>query len=304
VNPANERSHEAQRSSPSSQSFPSRPLADLLGPPPGESYADLHVHTTGSDGLCEVRDWSSQARSTSLQLIAITDHDHFGTVRRWHDAHRDVADNVLPGVEITARGQIVHIGVLFPRALPRELPAPGTPLFDVMHWARSIDGAIVVLVHPLPGLWRIQLRRLQRAGLLPDAIETHFPLAFWRTPAIERAAERYHLAKLGATDAHMTPAQLGRYVTCFPGHSVDHLVKAIHERTTRGVTRPVACRLPLSVYALQSLFAWLLPYRDRPSIASIRARLLTAARARTGAPPAGTLVPLPPQPAPGDGAGR
>lgn len=273
-------------------------------PPPGESYADLHVHTTGSDGLCEVRDWSRQARSTSIQLIAITDHDHIGTVRRWHDEHRGVADNVLPGVEITARGRIVHIGILFPRAIPRELPDPGTPLFDVMRWARAIDGAIVVLVHPLPGLWRIQLRRLSRAGLLPDAIETHFPLAFWRTPAFEQAAVRYQLAMLGATDAHMTPAQLGRYVTRFPGRSVDDLVTAIHERTTHGVTRPVDCRLPLSVYALQSLFAWLLPYRDRPSIAALRARLLEAARIRTGAKPSGAASPISPRPTPSTGADR
>jgi hypothetical protein len=259
------------------------PANESLAPPQGKSYADLHVHTPGSDGLCEVLDWSRQARKTELQLIAITDHDHIGTVRRWHEEHHGVADNVLPGVEITARGRIVHIGVLFPRAIPSELPASGTPLFDVMRWARSIEGAIVVLVHPLPGLWRIQLRRLARAGLLPDAIETHFPLAFWRTPAIEQAATRYNLAMLGATDAHMTPAQLGRYVTCFPGRSVEDLETAIHARTTHGVMRPITCRLPLSVYVLQSFFAWLLPHTGRPSIVRIRGRLLAAARARTGA---------------------
>jgi lauroyl/myristoyl acyltransferase/predicted metal-dependent phosphoesterase TrpH len=253
----------------------------IAGPAPaGQSYADLHLHTIGSDGLCIVNDWSKQASETSLALIAVTDHDHIATVRRWHEAHRDLSDNVLPGVEITARGRIVHIGILFPREVPTELPKPGTPLLQVMRWARSIDGSLVVLVHPLPGLWRIQLRRLARAGLLPDAIETHFPLAFWRTPSIERAAEKYGIARVGGTDAHLIPDQLGRYVTQFPGDSVEDLVSAIRSRTTQGVTRPVDSHPPLSVYALQSIYSWLLPFRALPKVATARERLLMAARKR------------------------
>jgi hypothetical protein len=89
----------------------------------------------------------------------------------------------------------------------------------------------------------------------------------------------------------MTPAQLGRHVTRFPGRSIDDLVTAIHNRTTRGVTRPIDCRLPLSVYALQSLFAWLLPYREQPAIARIRARLLAAARLRAPKPARAAQVP-------------
>jgi len=253
----------------------------IAGPAPaGQSYADLHLHTIGSDGLCIVSDWSKQANETSLALIAVTDHDHIATVRRWHEAHRDFADNVLPGVEITARGRIVHIGVLFPLDVPTDLPKPGTPLLQVMRWARSIDGSLIVLVHPLPGLWRVQLRRLARAGLLPDAIETHFPLAFWRTSAIERAAEKYGIAKLGGTDAHLIPDQLGRHVTQFPGESIEDLVTAIQNRTTQGVTRPVESRPPLSVYALQSIYSWLLPFRALPKVATTRERLLMAARKR------------------------
>src|SRR6185312_8653328 len=118
------------------------------GPAPaGQSYADLHLHTIGSDGLCVVNDWSEQARDASLALIAVTDHDHIATVRHWHETHCGVDDNVVPGVEITARGRIVHIGVLFSREVPSTLPKPGTPLLDVMRWARSIDGSLVVLVH-------------------------------------------------------------------------------------------------------------------------------------------------------------
>ncbi len=253
----------------------------IAGPPPsGFSYADLHTHTIGSDGLCIIDDWSQQASETSLALVAVTDHDHVATVHRWNESHRGLENNILPGVEITARGRIVHIGILFSQDVPTELPKPGTPLFDVMRWARSIEGSLVVLVHPLPGLWRIQLWRMARAGMLPDAIETSFPLAFWRTPAIERAAQRYDLAMLGGTDAHLIPDQLGKHVTMFPGETAADLVRAIRERTTVGVTRPVESKVPLSVYAMQSIYSWMLPFKAIPQIARARERLLMAARRR------------------------
>ncbi|MGA7672326.1 MAG: PHP-associated domain-containing protein, partial [Nitrolancea sp.] len=246
--------------------------------PKGYSYADLHTHTIGSDGLCTVEDWSTRADEISLSVVAITDHDHISTVRRWHESNRGSETNVLPGVEITARGRIVHIGILFPHRVPSSLPKAGTPLFDVMRWARSIDGSLVVLVHPLPGLWRIQLRRLARAGLLPDAIETSFPLAFWRTKAIERAADRYGLAKVGGTDAHLLPDQLGKHVTLYPGETVGDLVQAIRCRSTEGTVRDVRCRPPLTVYALQSIYSWLLPFRSITSVERTRQRLLMLAR--------------------------
>lgn len=253
----------------------------IAGPPPkGYGYADLHVHTIGSDGLCIIEDWSRQAEETSLSIVAITDHDHVATARRWHESHRGLPNNVLPGVEITARGRIVHIGVLFPHEVPTDLPKPGTPLFDVMRWARSIEGSLVVLVHPLPGLWKLQLWRMARASLLPDAIETTFPLAFWRTPAFERAAEKYNLAMLGGTDAHLLPDQLGKHVTLFPGETIGDLVQAIRSRTTEGVVRPVKSRPPLSVYAMQSIYSWMLPFRAIPQVARLRQRLLMAARRR------------------------
>ncbi len=251
----------------------------IAGPPPSDqSYADLHVHTIGSDGLLVVDDWSKQASEASLAMIAVTDHDHITTVRRWHLTHQDGSNNVLPGVEITARGRIVHIGILFPDEVPSSLPKPGTPLFDVLRWARSIPGSIVVLVHPLPLLWRIQLWRMERAGLLPDAIETSFPLAFWRTAAIEAAAKKYNLAMLGGTDAHLIPDQLGKHVTLFEGHTVEDLVHAIEERTTQGVVRPVEAHVPLSVYAMQSIYSWMLPFKSIPWVARTRERILMAAR--------------------------
>ena len=249
-----------------------------LMPPAGFSYADLHMHTPGSDGLYPVDDWYEAARSTGVGIIAVTDHDHLTTIRDWKQANGRPDDHVIPGVEITARGRIVHIGVLFPEAVPDNLPRPGTPLADVVRWARTVPGSLVVLVHPLPILWRRQLRHLARHDLLPDAMETRFPTALGRSALLERAAHRYGVATLGGTDAHLSPFQVGRYATLFAGETVEDLVTAIRERRTRAVQRPVQVAIPARVYVYQCLYSWLFPFRSLPTIERVRDRLLALAR--------------------------
>jgi predicted metal-dependent phosphoesterase TrpH len=222
-----------------------------------------------------------------LTVIAITDHDHIETVRDWLAASGVDRDRVLPGVELTARGRIVHLGVLFSREVPEVIPAAGTPLLDLVRWARGIPGSIVVLVHPLPLLWRFQLRHLARSAALPDAIETRFPLVGWRTSRLERAAREYGLAVVGGTDAHLTPGQLGQHVTVFPGRSIDDLVSAIRERATIAATRGGTARPPAAAFAIQTAYSWLLPFRRVPRVAALRASLLSRARNRVAAGPLG-----------------
>lgn len=249
-------------------------------PPVGHSYADLHLHTVGSDGFCSVDEWVAAARATSVAVVAITDHDHVATVQTWKAGHGNGQATVLPGVELTARGRIVHLGVLFPDEAPTRLPTPGTPLAELVEWARSIRGSVVVLVHPRPLLWRWQLWQLARRETLPDAIETRFPLVGWRTRALERAAAAYNLAIVGGSDAHLAPGQVGRYVTLFPGATIDDLLVALHTRRTRSISRPCSHHPPLIMYGLQTIYSWLFPFRRHPIVARLRCRVLTLARAR------------------------
>jgi lauroyl/myristoyl acyltransferase/predicted metal-dependent phosphoesterase TrpH len=255
--------------------------------PAGEGLAELHLHTPGSDGLCSIEEWKIAARAAGVSVIGITDHDHIETVRRWkieHPVDDDVA--VIPGVELTARGRIVHLGVLFTEEIPETLPKPDTPLADLVRWARGIPGSIVVLVHPHAGLWKRQLRNLDRLGLLPDAIETRYPLAAWQVKDLEQAAARYRLAMLGGSDAHLAAGQLGRHVTMFPGETAADLVAAIRARRTRAATSPGTVTVPRSVYLLQSCYAWLLPFRHRPGVEQVRDDLLRRAKRRA----AGTVA--------------
>ena len=247
-------------------------------PPEGHSYADLHLHTQGSDGLLRAEEWLEPAREAAIRVIAVTDHDHIETVREWKRGDPEGTRHVIPGVELTARGRIVHLGVLFSGEVPCALPRPGTPLLDLVRWARGIEGSIVVLVHPLPGLWRGQLRRMARAGLLPDAIESRFPFGGNRSAAIERAADRYGLAVLGGSDSHLAPGQIGEHATLFPGETAEDLVVALRERRTRAVTLPRAGGVPRRVYVMQSLYSWLLPVRWIPGVPAVRSGLLRGAR--------------------------
>jgi lauroyl/myristoyl acyltransferase/predicted metal-dependent phosphoesterase TrpH len=249
-------------------------------PPAGHAYADLHLHTQGSDGLLRADEWIDAARDGGIQVFAITDHDHIATVKEWKRRDPEGTRHVIPGVELTARGRIVHLGVLFPQKLPERLPRPGTPLLDLVRWARGIEGSIVVLVHPLPFLWRRQLRRMARAGLLPNAIESRFPFggSGARTAEIERVARRYDLAILGGSDGHLSPGQIGGNATLFPGESVEDLIEAIRRRQTRAVALPRASQIPRRVHLLQSLYSWLLPLRWIPGVAPVRAAMLHRAR--------------------------
>lgn len=256
------------------------PDALSVSPPAGHSFADLHLHTVGSDGFCSVTEWVAAAHATSVAVIAVTDHDHIATIQAWRTEQGHERAGVLSGVELTARGRIVHLGVLFPDAVPMTLPHPGTPLVDLVRWARSVPGSVVVLVHPLPLLWRWQLRQLTRREALPDAIETRFPLAGWRTRALERAAAAYDLAIVGGSDAHLMPSQLGRYVTLFPGETVDDLMVALQTRRTRSVSRPGSHRPPVILYGWQTIYSWLFPFRRHPIVARLRGRVLAAAQAR------------------------
>lgn len=257
--------------------------------PEGHAVADVHLHTVGSDGLLQPQEWLPAAAAQGVAVLGIMDHDHLETVRRWKAADPAGTAHVIPGVELSARGRIVHVGVLFPEAIPETIPPMDTPLLEIMQWARRVPGSIVILVHPLPGLWRHQLRKLAKAGLLPDAIESRFPFGGngRRTAGIERAAREYNLAVLGASDSHLIPGQIGAQATLFPGATVDDLVTAIRERKTIAIARQQATHIPGSLPLLQSLYAWLLPFRRLPGVADARARLLAKSRetAGLGAPP-------------------
>jgi predicted metal-dependent phosphoesterase TrpH len=80
--------------------------------------ADLHLHTTASDGEFTPSQVAAFARRARLDAIAITDHDTLAGVREAVEAADGV--RVIPGVELTAdwHGREVHVLGYFPYGSP------------------------------------------------------------------------------------------------------------------------------------------------------------------------------------------
>jgi 3',5'-nucleoside bisphosphate phosphatase len=73
--------------------------------------ADLHIHTTASDGLFPPGEVVRIAKEAGLRAIAITDHDTVGGVAHARAAAANFGIELVPGVEIStlAEGQDVHV---------------------------------------------------------------------------------------------------------------------------------------------------------------------------------------------------
>ena len=264
--------------------------------------ADLHLHTPGSDGLVTVDEWRQEAARRGIDVIAVTDHDSLTAIRDWHHSRNPLPSDdpaagvdVIPGVELTARGRAVHIGVLFGGAIPDEIPPAGTRLPDIVRWAREIPDAMVILVHPLPLIWRWQLRGLNRRGLLPDAIETRYPFVNGKTRDLERAARRFGVACLGSSDAHLHPEHLGINLTAFAGSTRADLIAAIRTQTTSALPINRACQLPGAVARYQALSSWVLPLCWLPGVIGLNRSLLLRSRLATGRGPFPVVPDEPPR---------
>jgi len=66
------------------------------------TFADLHIHTTASDGSLAPTDVVRAARNAGLSVIAITDHDTLSGIAPALAAPDD-AVRIIPGVELTCR---------------------------------------------------------------------------------------------------------------------------------------------------------------------------------------------------------
>jgi predicted metal-dependent phosphoesterase TrpH len=73
--------------------------------------ADLHLHTTASDGCWTPEQLVEEVRQTGIGLFAVTDHDSLGSLRVTADLIRGSGLSFLPGAELSAcmGGQLYHL---------------------------------------------------------------------------------------------------------------------------------------------------------------------------------------------------
>lgn len=202
--------------------------------------ADLHLHTTASDGWptpAQLVDHA--ARRAGLNVIAVTDHDTIeGALRAAaHAARRARKLQLIVGEEVSSLDG--HIVGLFLEHRVR----PGMSAAATIH-AIHDQGGLAIAAHPF---WRTQ--RQVRTGpahgvgwlaaeLDFDAIEVENA-----TPGFyvfNQFAHRLNLglgaAEVGCSDAHIVDA-VGRAFTEFPGTTAEALRAAIKNGNTRARRR-------------------------------------------------------------------
>jgi predicted metal-dependent phosphoesterase TrpH len=199
--------------------------------------ADMHLHTLYSDGTVSVADLLAHVeRSTTLDLIAVTDHERIDGALRARDIHAegDFSFDLVVGEEITTRRG--HLLALY---IEERIPAL-RPLAETLERIHD-QGGLAIAPHTIapltPSLGRRSLLELQdspdpRHHL--DAIELLNPSAAGRVRrgARERLnASRLHLAAVGNSDAHVAEG-IGTAWTWFPGSSAADYRAAVAERTT------------------------------------------------------------------------
>jgi predicted metal-dependent phosphoesterase TrpH len=193
------------------------------------SSADIHIHTTASDGYSTAGEVLQAAHDAGLRVIAITDHDTIEAAleaQRLAPAYRV---EVIVGEEVsTAEGHLLALWI------ERRIP-PGRPLTETIA-AVHAQGGLCVLAHPFGWLVSsVGPRCRERCGSdWPVAgIETFnaslpWPMANRRAA---RCATRLGLAALGGSDAHHA-ATVGSGITRFEGTSAANLRTAILARRT------------------------------------------------------------------------
>ncbi|MCC6628506.1 MAG: PHP domain-containing protein [Chloroflexi bacterium] len=195
--------------------------------------ADLHLHTTASDGVATVEQVLAHVSSqTDLRVIAITDHDVLDGALRARDAAARCATaiDVIVGEEVTTRdGHIIGLWL--------EQPVrPGLSAAETVA-AIQAQGGLAVAAHPF-----FRARRRVRAGArvtegvgrlvrtLPfDAIETINGTPCLQVPNLR--ARRFNrqwcrLPEVGGSDAHILAA-IGKSYTLFHGRTAADLRQAL-----------------------------------------------------------------------------
>jgi len=196
--------------------------------------ADLHMHTTASDGWPTPQELVDHAaRRASLSVIAVTDHDTIeGALRAREHAARRARLHVIVGEEISSRDG--HIVALF---LERRI-RPGMSAAATVH-AIHDQGGLAIAVHPF---WRTERgarnRPVHGVGWLAAELDFDGIEVENATPGFyvfNQLAHRLNLglgaAELGSSDAHILDA-VGRAYTEFAGKTPEALRAAIESGTT------------------------------------------------------------------------
>ena len=199
------------------------------------ALADLHMHTSYSDGRPTVRALLDHvARFTRLRVIAITDHDCVEGAQEARALQRYYPFEIVVGDEVSSRDG--HILALF-------IEQRVEPMLSAEETIAAIhqQGGMAVAAHPFIIDWSFGRSGKAPQGVgtkiasLPfDGVETHnsaplMDIANYRARRCNGNAQ--NLPELGCSDAHIVQA-IGKSFTRFPGSSATDLRRAIEQGLT------------------------------------------------------------------------
>jgi hypothetical protein len=193
------------------------------------------MHTRYSDGRPTVRALLDHvARTTTLQVIAITDHDTIEGALEASALQARYPFEIIVGEEISSREG--HVLALF---LQRPV-APGLSAAETII-AIHEQGGLAIAAHPFITTWTVGRQEVtmqgvgQGIGTLPfDGVEidNSTPLMNWANFRARRYnRSRQRLAEIGSSDAHILEA-IGKSYTRFAGATAADLRVAIEQRRT------------------------------------------------------------------------
>jgi hypothetical protein len=192
--------------------------------------ADLHLHSTYSDGLESVQAILAHVNQhTDLDVIAITDHDRLDGSLLARDLAARGRVQIIVGEELSTRdGHLLALGI-------EQHIAPGLSMAESIT-AIHEQGGLAVAAHPL-SRWvsSASLETLDALASRLDGLEAcNASFAGLgsnvRAHSLNRA--RYGLAETGGSDAHTLEA-IGSSYTAFPGTTAEGLIAALRARTTQ-----------------------------------------------------------------------
>lgn len=224
--------------------------------------ADLHMHTTVSDGLATIYEVLDHIQKRGdLDVIAITDHDRLDA-SLWAYYHQDrYSFEIVPGVEVTsADGHVLALWVTEPIRKGMSLAETAAAIHAQDGVAIIAQDGVAIIAHPMeptiaPHMVRRYLmypRVLLETGI--DAIEIFNAGAI--TPGNNWLAQRVFgklgLPVVGNSDAHMLQ-NIASGVTRFEGHTAADLRDSlVHGYTTaEGKSWPITTYLKLLPVEIQ-----------------------------------------------------
>lgn len=190
-----------------------------------ENTANLHMHTTFSDGKGDIKALTEQAKQLGYQHIAFCDHNTLDGYRKTDILKEDI---IIPAVEFDCWCGYVFLHLLgygvdvnneellsYCAKTKRETEADWVRIFAKRHPKDLIKaihnaGGIAVIAHPCC-CWALSLesfiKKLQGYGL--DGVEVYYPydrhrgiIKFHSRQTAEKIADKFGLIKTGGTDLH------------------------------------------------------------------------------------------------------